>query len=331
MNVRAMSLCEPAIGTLRLGALGAAAVALLLIFGSIGCGAEGYAEEQEMAGTTLDLTMDVDGIARSYRIYLPATLAPDPAVVLVFHGGSGDGPSAARNTGFNRIADEQGLIAVYPTGTPGGPLGTGNQWLRSGRPENDLAFISLLIDRLLEEYGADPNRVYVAGGSNGGLMSYTVACRMGDAIAAVGVVGTTMGQGLIGGGRCTPSRPIPVIHIHSATDPLVPFEGGASVLPQVGTELTAVRDTIGFWLRANGCGIVPQVSRVGEGDVVRVERYPGCRPGADVELYVVEDGSGHGWPGSPPNERENPYSAPPSQAIDATEVIWQFFARYPQR
>lgn len=283
-----------------------------------------------MTGTTLDLTMDVDGVTRAYRLYLPATLAPESAVVLVFHGGAGDGPSTARRTGFNRIADEQGLIAVYPTGTPGGVLGSGHQWLRNGRPENDLAFVSLLIDRLLEEYGVDPRRVYVAGTSNGGLMSYTVACRMGDRIAAVGAVATTMGQGLIAGGRCAPGGPMPVIHIHSATDPLVPFEGGASVLPQVGTNLTPVRDTIDFWLRINGCGSAPQVSRTGGDDLVRVERYAGCQRGAAVELYVIEDGSGHGWPGSPPAERENPYSGPPSAALDATAVIWQFFAAHPK-
>ena len=43
---------------------------------------------------------------------------------------------------------------------------------------DDVGFISLLIDELIIEYGIDPNRVYITGISNGGFMSYTLACEL---------------------------------------------------------------------------------------------------------------------------------------------------------
>jgi polyhydroxybutyrate depolymerase len=52
--------------------------------------------------------------------------------------------------------------------------------------------------------------------------------------------------------------------------------------------------------------------------------WSGCAGGAVVEAYLIEDG-GHTWPGSP---LVSGRGAVTNQDIDASELIWQFFARF---
>jgi polyhydroxybutyrate depolymerase len=54
-----------------------------------------------------------------------------------------------------------------------------------------------------------------------------------------------------------------------------------------------------------------------------------CPAGRTVELITIV-GAGHQWPGSIPNPlaQRLPHTDPPSTALDATQVIWQFFAAH---
>ena len=60
-----------------------------------------------------------DGRTRTYLVHLPASYSKNKTwpVVLVFHGGGGNGEQMAKMTGFSRKADQEGFIAVYPNGT----------------------------------------------------------------------------------------------------------------------------------------------------------------------------------------------------------------------
>src|SRR3989454_10155839 len=89
---------------------------------------------------------------------------------------------------WNRVADEQGLIVVYPSGEGGGGP---RVWHEGGgaRPSRDVRFISELIETLEARDNIDPRMIYANGRSNGGGMSLALPCTLPDRVGAAGVVG----------------------------------------------------------------------------------------------------------------------------------------------
>ncbi len=262
--------------------------------------------------------MTSSGVKRTYRLYVPKGY--DPAkktpLVLNFHG---FGSNAVEQENYARMpakADAAGFITVAADGTS-----NPRRWYIYGRTEpgyvDDFAFTRELIARLSSQLCIDPDRVYATGISNGGGMSSLAACELNDLLAAFApVAGSPYSQAL-----CQGKAPIPVIAFHGTDDALVPFEGGAG--GRLGLALNSVRQNMKNWAGHNGCGADPQSERVAP-DVVR-ESYSGCKAGADVVLYVVEEG-GHTWPGA----IDVAALGRTTHSIDATALIWDFFAAHPR-
>ncbi|MCA9489992.1 MAG: hypothetical protein KC621_08715 [Myxococcales bacterium] len=103
--------------------------------------------------------LDVDGVERSYYLYVPEALPSNAPVILAFHGGGGKGDHTGRTmvrfTGLNTLADERGFVAVYPSSL-GGNWNDG----RGMSSSDDLAYVDALIDDVVARTGADPERVY---------------------------------------------------------------------------------------------------------------------------------------------------------------------------
>jgi len=141
-----------------------------------------------------------DGVQRSYILYVPTSYnsAEPVSVVLVFHGGGGNAEGAVRMTGFNSLADEKGFIVVYPNGT--GRLsddklltwngGTCCGWAQEQNVD-DVGFVRAIVADLQSMASIDMKRIYATGISNGGIMSYRLACEASDLIAAIGPVAGT--------------------------------------------------------------------------------------------------------------------------------------------
>jgi poly(3-hydroxybutyrate) depolymerase len=159
---------------------------------------------------------------RRYLLYVPPTY--DPArptpLVISMHGFSQWPAHQSRLTHWNTLADEYGFIVVHPSGT-----GFPKRWLAADpRADNpDVAFLAALIDQLEREYNIDPQRIYVNGLSNGGGMSFALACQLADRVAAFGSVA---GAYLYPWEACQPARPVPAILFHGDADPIVPYQGG---------------------------------------------------------------------------------------------------------
>jgi polyhydroxybutyrate depolymerase len=260
-------------------------------------------------------TLTVDGRERSYRVHVPEEATGRLPMVLVLHGGGGNGEQVARQTRMSAAADEAGFVAVYPNGTGRTSLlswNAGNCCSYAHREGvDDVAFMSTLLDEVLAEYPVDPARVYATGMSNGAMMSYRLACELSDRIAGIAPV-----AGALNVTPCTPSGPVAVLAVHGTADQAVPYDGGPPTRTMPGNETwtnTSVADSIGFWAAHNGCQ-PPTERRDGP---VTVATYDGC----DVVLYTVEDG-GHTWPGG-----EQPRSAadPSPPKPDTTRVVLDFF------
>ena len=238
----------------------------------------------------LPYSIQHNGLTRSALLYVPQHMAWRGAfpLVLVFHGG-GSGPEAiAKMSAMHRIAEREGFIVAYPSGTPNG---SGLTWSPGGtkgaRRTRDLQFVSDMIRDLRQRYAIDSARIFAAGFSIGGSLVYELACQLADQIAAVAVVAGAMTIA-----NCDPVRPVSLIHIHGTGDRRVPTAGGRGRATAVNNRWRAVRDGIDRWRQINGCEGEPHVVRRAiEG--VTGYRYFGR---SDVELWLVE-GAGHAWPG----------------------------------
>ena len=262
------------------------------------------------------------GQKREYLLYVPRSYdrsKPTPLVISMHAAAMW--PAAQMETSqWNRVAESQGFIAVYPAGIGGGGP---RIWHADGGAglKRDVRFISDLIDALQAAYNIDPARIYANGLSNGGGMSFVLSCTLSDRIAAVGMVGAAH---LLPWTWCTDHRPVPMIAFHGTADPVTPYHGGLTwITRQV---FPSIPDWTANWARRNRCGTSP-VKSVVAADVSRLE-YPGCADDAAVVLYTIQ-GGGHSWPGGTPLAEW--MVGPTSNGVDASSQMWAFFRAHPLR
>lgn len=253
---------------------------------------------------------------RRYLLYVPPTYDPSrPApLVISLHGFAQWPAHQSRLTGWNELADEYGFLLVHPSGTD-----FPKRWRASdARPDNpDIVFLDALIEQLESEYNIDPARIYVNGLSNGGGMSFALACQRSERIAAFGGVG---GAYLYPFDACLSGRPVPAILFHGDADPIVPYQGGPSESFDVPfPNIPAWVETLAL---RNGCDLPPVETQISLH--VTERRYPACV--ADVVFYTVQ-GGGHTWPGGEPLPEW--LTGPTNTEIDATRLIWAFFQAHP--
>ena len=272
-----------------------------------------------------NLTSQADGYIisggerRSYLLHVPASYDPATPVPLVIsiHGYAEWPAHQMQTSRWNNLADQRGFIVVYPAGA-----GFPRRWRAGGGSSadamQDVTFIADLIDDLAARYNIDRRRIYVNGLSNGGGMSYLLACQLADRIAAAGGVS---GAYLFPLSACRPSRSVPFIAFHGTADKIVPYVGGPS--ESFDLPFPNVPDWIAAYAEHNGCDATP-APLPGRGEVTGI-RYTGCRAGADVVFYTIE-GGGHAWPGGVPLPRF--IVGQTSQDIDATAMMWEFFSRH---
>jgi polyhydroxybutyrate depolymerase len=250
-------------------------------------------------------TITFDGVERSYRLYVPAELADEPALVVMMHGGLGSARQAEEAYGWDAEAEVGGFVVAYPDGESR-VWNAGDCCGRS--TADDVAFITALVAELQDEFGIDSDRTFATGMSNGAMMAYTLACRA-DVFAAIAPVAGTIVT------PCDDPAPLSVLHIHGLDDTKVRMDGEPGDGPG-DVDGLPIADVNALWRGVDDCG---------EPDVV--EQSPvttstsDCADGRRVVLVTVAD-TGHQWPGSVAREGA---SDQPSDALDATALIWKFF------
>lgn len=283
-------------------------------------------------------TIRVAGRARQYILHLPpirGRVRPMP-LVLAFHGGGGTARLAALSARWSDRADEVGAAVVYPEGVRPDPqrpvtflrnppfwnVGSGVGYAERANVD-DVGFIRALLDGLCDRLPIDPERIYATGFSNGASMAFKVALELPERLGAIAPVAGYLRQG-----EPRPSRPISMIYIAGAADPLVPLDGGVVTSPwgELEERPPVVR-SVETWASWLDCPREPQV--VSERDGVRRVRYgPGTR-GAEVEFITIAE-AGHVWPGGPAVLAER-IAGRSTNKLDATGAIWEFFARHPRQ
>jgi len=256
-----------------------------------------------------------DGLVRTYVVYLPQSYQAGDhlPLMIALHGLTQSGNSMMGFSNFNAVADTGNFIVVYPDGV-------GNAWnvgFSGGSTADDVGFISALIDTLAAHYQINTERVYACGFSNGGFLSYRLACELTHRIAAIGPVAGTMTDGSAAG--CQPEFPIPVLHIHGTADIVVSYNGG------FGNQ--SVNQVLDLWNGFDGCPADPVIVNlpdiVAEGSTVQRLTWSPCLQGVQIQHLKVING-GHTWPGSVGTTG----FGNTNRDINASSEIWNFVKQY---
>ena len=269
------------------------------------------------AQTTVIDSITFGGVYRNYRLYVPAAYNGIAAVPLVLnlHGYTSNATEQQFYGNFMPLADANNFLLVMPNGT----LDNQNQTFWNafgGSGPDDVGFLSALIDTIDATYNINLNRVYSTGMSNGGFMSYKLACGLSNRIAAIASVTGTMVITELN--NCTPTRPVPVMEIHGTADGTVPYVGGSGFTP--------IPNVLSYWVNHNNCNPVADSSDVPntnttDGCTAKHYVWSGGDNGATVEHYKII-GGGHTWPGAVFNIGVT------NQDFDASTEIWRFFNQY---
>jgi polyhydroxybutyrate depolymerase len=266
-------------------------------------------------------TLTSSGETRSYLLYVPDSYqrSTPAALVIALHGYSSKPSDMAYTSRWNDLADQEGFIVAYPRGS-----GSPTYWRSSATTyapdssQGDVQFISDLIDQLEAEYNIDTARIYVNGMSMGGGMSYVLACRLANRIAAVGGVAGAYSYPL---NLCNPSRPVPFIAFHGTEDATVSYEG--ETLEEYNLTFPPILPFIEGLAEINQCAQSTATPREEE---ISITNYTGCAQDAEVILYTIH-GGGHTWPGDPSGTTTQ--WGRTTQQIDATLLMWEFFEQHP--
>ena len=267
---------------------------------------------------TINGTITHGSLQREYILYVPYNYTPGTAVPLIlnFHGYGSNAFEQMNYGDFRPIADTAGFIIVHPMGTVDLLGGTHFNVGWGTSNVDDIGFTAALIDTLSTEYSIDQERIYSTGMSNGGFMSYQLACELSDRIAAIASVTGTMNvnQPSI----CSPTHPMPVMEIHGTADQTVPYDGNIIF----GTTPAA----IAYWVSYDHCETPPTITSIpdtdtADGCTAEHQVYLNGDNGSSVEHFKIIGGQ-HTWPGS------NFGGVGTNQDINACAEIWRFFSKY---
>jgi len=235
---------------------------------------------------------------RPVDLKAPATLADGTQypLYLVLHGFGANGFAQSAYFGVSGLPAANEAFVIAPDGTPNS---MGRQFWNAdaaccdfeNQKPDDVAYLGTILDDVLASgWPVDPKRVFVVGHSNGGFMSYRLACERSDIIAAIA---SLAGLASSNAATCQPAREVNVLQIHGTVDATVPYAAGGSGIGTVGAE-----GSVNQWATHNGCGATRTDGTALdlEVTVAGTETYPhatvGCPANGAVDLWEMR-GAGH--------------------------------------
>ena len=274
-----------------------------------------------LSAQTITGSITHEGIERKYRLFLPSDYNDYESIPLVFnlHGYESNGAQQELYTAMNAVADTAKFFVCYAEGHKfNGADQAWNVGWTIGSTKDDVGFLSKLIDSLSLDYNINLDAVFSTGMSNGGFMSYKLACELNDRIKAIASVTGSMVDSEAQ--NCSPAASIPVMQIHGTLDPIVGYNGTPFIsIP--------IEELVSNWVGLNECEMTPDtisVPNIDPNDGTTSERieYNDCDGDSRVVFYKVT-GGGHTWPGALIN-----IGIATSQDFEASVEIWRFFRQY---
>lgn len=247
-------------------------------------------------------SVNVNGVSRDYILYVPKNYSASKSYPLLFsfHGFTSTMEKNYDYTKFNELAEQENFIVVHPQGLK-------KRWnaITKKSINKDIKMITSLINQLKNIYSIDEKRIYATGMSNGGYLSFLLACESSNKFAAVASVTGLMFPNVLK--NCHPSKPVPVLQIHGTSDNIVKYQ--------------KVDEVLQFWITNNATDsqpIIANITDVNSEDNSTVTKYvyKNGKNNTEVHHFKVSGGS-HDWPGAWGN-----------MDIQASQEVWNFLKNY---
>lgn len=214
-------------------------------------------------------------------------------LVIVLHGFGASGAIQSIYFGLGARVDTHDYILIAPNGT----VDSNGRRFWNATPRccagtdpaqqvDDVSYIRSLITEAAATYSIDENSIGLIGHSNGGFMSFTMACEASDLITSVvSLAGSTFADAA----SCAPmSYPVSVLALHGDEDRTIEYEGvpGPNGIPSA--PVTVARSAA-----QAGCDATPlmppaiNVLDTIDGNETEILEYTGCQQGAEVQLWTL--------------------------------------------
>ena len=291
----------------------------------------------QLSGSFTKESIEVDGVTRTYRIYLPKDLAKGAPLVMVLHGSGQNGAQIRLETGygFDRLADQHRFAVVYPSGKSfdWNDCSKTGDFSVDGRELDDVKYLNELVDKLLAEHDFDPHKVFATGVSSGGFMSLRLALESPSRFRAVAAVSANVPAA--DNFKCKPVESGTSVMIMNGTnDPLVPYDGGESALFGLFYKNGIVRssqDSAQYFASHNKISkasardsSLNSDPRNDKGEPIIERKLWSDGSKVEIELVSVRD-AGHGMP--QPYWKRPRLLGPSPMVPNGPEMIWYIFVR----
>ncbi|HHJ35707.1 MAG TPA: hypothetical protein ENJ87_08065 [Gammaproteobacteria bacterium] len=319
---------------------------LLLNFYTLPILADSNQPDTDMTGWS-EFSLSHGKLTRYFRVYRPRSLADNPAVVFVLHGGTQSmrkifKKRAGGSQEWQTLADKEGFLLIAPNGInikKGDPGGDRQNWNDcripikdngSASTADDVGFIDSLIDWSHQHYQTSLNRVYVSGASNGGMMTFRLLTELGSRFAAAAVF---IANQPVQSDCSEAGYAVPLMIMNSTDDPLVLWQGGQ--IRKKGPHLLSSEGTLRYWLKVNRSNTtmqletLPDLNKADHSRIIK-RMFPATAAGsADLWFYEVT-GAGHTMPSIK-------YDVPmlarwlvgnQNKDLEATHEAWNFMKKY---
>jgi polyhydroxybutyrate depolymerase len=274
-------------------------------------------------------TLTLRGLRRSYLVQPVSTQGGPFRVVIVLHAGGSTAAQVWRQTSLPTLGAREGFIVVAPNGV-NKHWNDGRGAVLGGRTStaDDVGFLRMVIQQVIQLDHGDPKAVFMVGPSNGGFMTQYFACQAADMLHAGANLISDLPADFVQ--NCHPSKPLPWLSMNSDSDPLIPFQGQGRGVIRNGEEqpaLLSADQTFKFWADHARCA--PQLSeeRIDPaGPKWALKRTRSGCVGGTVSVQYVMHGAGHIVPGLPVRSfLIRRFIGDPTMTLDGGTVIWDFF------
>ena len=265
------------------------------------------------------LSVQYGGLQRTVLLHIPEGTPANAPLIIVIHGYSSQAASIASYSGFKELADQEKFIVAFPQGTvdaEGYTFFNVGYAFHEDVTVNDLGFIQYLVELIQTDHGASKEHVFATGMSNGGDMSFYLACEASEHFAAFAPVAGTMLQHIYQ--DCSPQEPRPIMAVNGTADDVTYYNGDLENRDGWGVYLD-MATIVDLW---RGLGELNQTEEsqlpdldATDGSTVSRTRYYSTEHRREFLLYRVENG-GHDWPGVWGN-----------MDLETTSEIWEFFSK----
>ena len=251
----------------------------------------------------------IAGIQRQYHIYVPDSVADQPAeIIVLLQGGDAGSWIFPQQDLWESLADERGMILAVPIGMIFGDNEGAWQLNTGPLTMQDIQYISGMLDDISIQYEIEPARVFAVGYSLGSMFSYELACQMSGRFAAIASFAGTMP---VVHQSCNLRRHVPIMHIHGTEDPIIQYHRtwDWKAWDSVGT-MRDIPSLIQYWAGKYGCS---EIDEIRSENVIKLQ-HSSCQQNVTVEHFRLVNG-GHSWPKS-------------IGEVSTHSLIWSFLDRF---